>query len=235
MDLHNEKSALDTAQQHNLLVSFLVGVIREVRVARPDSVEESSSALGAGVKVRDLLRKSAGCHGRHVENAKARAIVGQVGKVVIDVKVVVNAGIFVDKAVLPVGILQVLNVPDEGASTATLHVTGVIEGGSVLLIQLIVHEEAARVGREPSLVGVLVTLVRGAGEEHHVGLIRDVNDGEGVLVVVEGDLLALVLLVGSVVHDDLRVVRVAVVRVAGHEIGFEGVANVHDVQAAVAV
>lgn len=67
------------------------------------------------------------------------------------------------------------------------------------------------VGRQPALVRVRRAVVRRARELRRHRAPVDVDDRQGVLVVVEADLLALVRRLGAPVDDALRVVDVAVV------------------------
>lgn len=66
------------------------------------------------------------------------------------------------------------------------------------------------IAESPALVGVGSTIVGGAGDLTGHRTAVDVNDGEGILVVVEADLLVLVGSHGALVDDALSIVGVAV-------------------------
>ena len=97
----------------------------------------------------------------------------------------------------------------------------------LLLVKLVVEQQVlVVVAQRPALVGVGGTVVGGAGELAGHRAAVDVDDGEGVLVVVEADLLVLVGDLGALVDDALGVVDVAV---GGDAAGVLGTARVGDV------
>lgn len=75
-------------------------------------------------------------------------------------------------------------------------------------------------------MGVSGALVGGARDDGRLGLIGDVVDGEGVLVVREAELLAVVLSVGASVDGALGIVGVAILSGAS---GVDGVLGVRDI------
>lgn len=97
----------------------------------------------------------------------------------------------------------------------------------LLLVELVVQEEVLVVLGEPALVGVGSTVVGGAGELRRHRAPVNVCDGEGILVVLEGDLLSLVRGVGSVVDHDLGIVNVAVIINAASILGTQRVGDVN--------
>src|SRR5688572_11398865 len=133
-------------------------------------------------------------------------VVGLVSNTVNDVLVVVDGadGRLVDTTEDGEG--EVSDVDDVGGGVA---VSG--RAVSLLLIELVIEEQVAVViSGSPALVGVGSTVVGGAGELPGQGTARDVDDGQGILVVVEADLLAAVLGLGTLVDDALGVVDVAI-------------------------
>jgi hypothetical protein len=76
--------------------------------------------------------------------------------------------------------------------------------GAVHLVEFVVEEEVLLLlVDEPALVGVGGADVGGRGDLDGVLLVGDVGNGQGVLVVVEADLVASVLLVRALVDDAL--------------------------------
>ena len=94
-----------------------------------------------------------------------------------------------------------MRAPDHGAGARL---------GATRLVELVVEEEVRLVLGDPALVGVVDVVVAGAAELLGVGLVRHVDDGQRVLVVVKADLAALELDVRPAVRDALVVVGVAV-------------------------
>lgn len=94
-------------------------------------------------------------------------------------------------------------------------------------VLLVIKEKVAhpRLG-DPALVRVRCSLVRRARELFRARAIRNVDDGERVLVVVEANLTVLVLLVGAAVNDTLRVVDVAILADAACFLGTARIGNV---------
>jgi len=82
---------------------------------------------------------------------------------------------------------------------------------TVKFIELVVEKEVSGgSGKEPTLVGVLVSLVTLYGKGDGSRFVGDVDDGEGVFVVAEADLVTVVGGVGTVVDDALGVVDVSI-------------------------
>ena len=96
----------------------------------------------------------------------------------------------------------------------------------LLLVELVVEEQVLVILCEPALVGVGGTVVGCAGQLGGHGAAVNVDNGEGILVVVEANLAALEITLGSVVDDALSVVGVAVV---GNTAGVLGTGRVGDV------
>jgi hypothetical protein len=112
-----------------------------------------------------------------------------------------------------------------------------VGAGAADLIVLIVHDEVLLplLVEDSTLVSVLNTLVTGDGEDGGVGLVGDIVDGEGVLVVAVADVAADVLGVGTAVDEALGVVDVAVLLGAADAGGLGGVLQVEEDEATKAV
>jgi hypothetical protein len=109
------------------------------------------------------------------------------------------------------GSLEVANVEDVGGGmvdeTADLACGG---AGLVELVEFVVEEEDGHgLVDDPALVGVGVADVRRLADDDGVLLVGCVVDGEGVLVVAEADLLAVVGFVRAAVDDTFSVVDIA--------------------------
>lgn len=159
---------------------------------------------------------------------EAGAVVGLVSLAVDDVLVVVNAVMvrLVETSLLGGG--ERRDVPDVSDKEA------IVSGrDTVILVVLVVEDQELLplLVEQPTLVGVGGTLVGGTGDDGGVGLVSDVVDGEGVLVVAVADLAALVLSVGTVVDDTLSIVDVAILRVASRASGVGGVGQINEDQA----
>jgi hypothetical protein len=113
------------------------------------------------------------------------------------------------------GVLEVLDVDDVSGGA-------LVSGGTshLLLIELVIEKEVGHLlVCEPSLVSVGDTVVGSAGDGDRHGAAGDINDGERILVVVEANLSALVLLLRTSVDHALCVVNVAIVRHAARVLG----------------
>lgn len=142
-----------------------------------------------------------------LKNVQTTAVVALVGESVVHELVVVDTlarGLVVAGLL---GVLEVRDVPDVGDG-----VTLSTEANAVVLIVLVVEEQVVLVlgVEDPALVGVRGALVRDAGDDRGVRLVRHVVDGQGVLVVAVADVGTLVLRVGAPVDQALGVVDVAV-------------------------
>lgn len=108
--------------------------------------------------------------------------------------------------------------------------------GTLLLIELVVEKQVLVVVAErPALVSVGSTVVGGAGELAGHGATADVNDGEGILVIVEADLLVLVGGHGTFVDDALSIMDVAVRGDAASILGAARVGYINHPEAATAL
>lgn len=139
-------------------------------------------------------------HGAYIDDAKSRAVVGLVRQAINNVLVVVDR--------LDWRLVQALvSRLGEGADVEDVRRGVAVCGlaGLVLLIELVVEEEVRHVLRvdDPALVRVGGARVRGGGDLLGGGLVGHIDDGEGVFVVVEADLLAIVLGVWALVNDAL--------------------------------
>jgi hypothetical protein len=85
-------------------------------------------------------------------------------------------------------------------------------------------------------MGVLEALVGGARKLDNVIFVSNINNGEGILVVVEADLTSVIASIrvwGNVIHT-LGVVGVPVLRKATSEGRVQGLTDVNDVETTVA-
>ena len=80
-------------------------------------------------------------------------------------------------------------------------------------------------------VGVRVVTSNSPGQHVDLILMRDVNNGQCILVVVEADLMSRIAGIRAGVDHALGVVGVSILRVAACEFRVGGVADVHHVQA----
>lgn len=125
------------------------------------------------------------------------------------------------------GVGQVGDGPDIGGGAAISSRPNLVH-----LIELVIEEKPALVlVNEPALVRVGVAVVRSAGDDDGVGLGGDIVDGEGVLVETEADLLAAVLLGGTLVDHALSIVNVAVLADTAGGGGLGGVRDVDNEEA----
>lgn len=149
-------------------------------------------------------------------------VVGLVSNIVNDVLVVVDGvdGRFVD--IMEDGEGEVSDVDDVGG--------GVVVSGRVvsfLFIEFVIEEQVVVViSGSLVLVGVGSIVVGGVGELFGQGMVRDVDDGQGIFVVVEVDFFVVVLGLGIFVDDVLGVVDVVIV---GNVVGILGMGGVGDV------
>lgn len=221
VDLEREETTLNGADD---LVTTL-----EPRVDGPGTVELSSTTLviilGVDVEEGKLLKLGASgvsSDGANINDTETRAVVGLVGDAVNDVLVVVDGS---DRALVDTledRLGQVDSVDDVGGGVLVRS-----RAGLLLLVKLIVKEDVALVGiSPPSLVSVRGAVVAGARELLRHGTVGDVNNGEGVLVVVEANLLASVALVRAVVDAALSIVDVAVLGDTANILGLAGVGDV---------
>ena len=125
---------------------------------------------------------------------------------------------------------EVGNVDDVGGGAL---VSG--RASLLLLVKLVVEEEVLVIVRYHTLMSIGSTIVGGAGQLPGHGAAVNVDDGEGILVEVEADLLALVLDLGATVDDALGIVDIAVGRNAASVLGALGVAHVDHPQAGTAL
>lgn len=124
------------------------------------------------------------------------------------------------------GVLEGADVPDVGDCmnvSKGLRAEGLgwitwepIRRGStaIILIILIVHDEELLVFgvKKPSLVSVLGTFIRRAGDDAGVGLVGHIVNGKTVLVVSITDIMAKVFLVWTFVLKALSIVDVTILR-----------------------
>lgn len=110
-----------------------------------------------------------------------------------------------------------------------------IKGASLHLIKFVVQEQIVAVLREPSLVSVLGSLIGCSRNQLDVVLIGDINNGEGVLVVVEADLVTMESRVGAVilVSDALAIMGVTIISITT-SINWHFSGYVNDVKTSVA-
>ena len=191
----------------------------EVGVIGPSAVELRPIVLRVDVEVGDFLQLSVG-HVVQLEDAQARAVVGLVHHAVAGVHVVVNGGGGADVRADERHVVEVLHVEDVGAG---------VDGA---LVQLVAEQDVLVVFGQPALVGVGGGGIACGADEPWVGGVGDVDDGQGVLVEAEGDLLAREIRIGPGVGDDLGVVGVAVCGEGADGKRVGRVADVHNVQAA---
>lgn len=221
VDLKREETTLNGAD--NLVTAL------EPRVHGPGTVELSSTALviilGVDIEEGKLLKLGAsrvGGDGANINNTEARAVVSLVGNAVNDILVVVDGSnrALVDAFEDRLG--QVDSIDNVGGGVL---VRG--RAGLLLLVKLIVKQDVALVGiSPPALVSVRGTVVASARKLLGHGAVGDVNNGEGILVVVEANLLASVALVRAVVDTALSIVDVAVLRNTANILGLAGVGDV---------
>lgn len=185
----------------------------EVGIHRPRPVKRRLATnliiFGMHVKEGRLLKQRAGVilvNGRDIYDAQPGAVVGLVRQAIDDVLVVVDGLLRALVNAAEDGVRQVLDVDDVRRRVLVLR-----RARLLLLVELVVEEEVLVVGRYPALMRVRRAVVRRARELGRHRAPVDVDDRQGVLVVVEADLLALVRGLGAPVDDALRVVDVAVV------------------------
>lgn len=208
----------------------------KVRIDGPSTNEDGFATnlviVRVGVKEASLLKEGAGIvllNRCNIDNTEAGAIVGLEGEAVDGVLVMVNR---LDRGLvyatedgpgeiwrrllvfLLLGKLERHTLDVDNISG------GVLVGGRashLLLVKLVVEEQVLVVVAErPALVRVGGTIVCGAGDLAGHGAAADVNNGEGILVVVEANLLVLIGRHGSLVEDALSVMGVAI---RGHAAG----------------
>lgn len=155
------------------------------------------------VKETSLLEASTGWvikDGRDIDDAEATSVVGLVTKTINDVLIVVDRFSW---GLVITGVFWFLKRADvENVSG------GVVVGSFTRLIDLVefvVQEEVSHVLRigEPALVGVCGAVIGDVREDGGLTLIGDIHDDHAILIVVEADLLADILLIGSLVDNTL--------------------------------
>ena len=103
---------------------------------------------------------------------------------------------------------------------------------TLLLVELVANDKVSVVLGEPPLVGVRRAAVPFGGDQGGVCWVRDVHNGDGVLIARKSNLFALVLGVRADVVDDLGVVGVSVLRKRPEDGWVQRILNVDDVQSA---
>lgn len=143
--------------------------------------------------------------GTDVEYPQAGAVVGLVVETIDDVLVMVDGLDLraVDTRVL--GVLQVTNVPDVGDRVPR---SG--RANTPLLVELVVKNEELLVLRvqDPALVSVGSAFIADARYDVcDIGLVRDIVNGQGVLIVAVADVSALVPLIRTSARKTLALSR----------------------------
>ena len=209
----------------------------EVRVHRPRTVERRLAPnlviLGMDIEEGRLLEQRPGIvlvNRGDVYDAQPGAVVSLVRKAFDDVLVVVDGPLRALVNAAEHGVLEVLDVDDVRRGVLVLSGARLL-----LLVELVVEEEVLVVGRQPALVRVRGTVVRGPRQLPRHRAPIDVHDRQRVLVVIEADLAPLVRLLGAAVDDALRVVDVAVLADAAGILRALGVRDVDHPEAAAAL
>jgi hypothetical protein len=165
--------------------------------------------LGEDVEERNFLdastRRVTG-NGANVNNAQAGTVVELVRKKVLHVLVVIDGDGFALPGTRKNRLLERGDIPDEGrrmlvrASTLLIH-----------LVKFVVHEqERLVVGvKNPALMGVSGTVIRGLGDDVGGGFVCDVVDGKRIFILAVANFCSFVFLVGAVVDQALRIVNVS--------------------------
>ncbi len=199
---------------------------REVGIDAPGSLEARPIAGRVGVEEGHLTGH---VEVGDVEDAQARGVVGLEDVVPLHVLVVVDRGPRGEVLADQLGVVQIGHVPDERACAART---------PLQLIQFVIHDQVAVVFGEPALVRVGRVRIGGVGDDTRQRLVRHVDDRHLVLVRAEAEFFALMLGIGPVVDDALRVVRIAaagvVVGKTAGKGGLERIADVDGVEAAAA-
>lgn len=104
-------------------------------------------------------------------------------------------------------LLQVLDVDDISRGLV------VTTGRCIFdLIRLIIKQQMGHgIVNKPALMGIGSTLVGGAGDDLHRGLIGNIVNSERILVVSKADLVALVLFARALVDNALGIMNVAII------------------------
>mmetsp|Transcript_61330 Transcript_61330/g.132915 ORF Transcript_61330/g.132915 Transcript_61330/m.132915 type:complete len:237 (-) Transcript_61330:459-1169(-) len=119
--------------------------------------------------------------------------------------------------------VQFAHVPDHGASVT-------VKTGGFLLIKLVVQHKVGLFRVQPALVGVLRAFVAISGQKLRSILVGHINDGKGILVVVEADFMSLVLCIRTTVDDTFGIMGVAISSIATSELRVVGCGDVNHVQ-----
>lgn len=192
---------------------------REAGVVAPGADKVDDAAVGQVVVFRvdveegdfvDAVARGVGRDGADVEDAQARPVVALVAQAVEDVLVVVDR---VRLGLVDARLFRVFEVRD---------VEDVRHGEPVgrrarvvFLVEFVVDQEVRLPVQveDPALMRVAGADVRGLGDDGgrvDAEFVRDVVDGQGVLIVAVADFLAFVFRVGAVVDDALGIVYVSV-------------------------
>lgn len=210
----------------------------EVRVDGPGTEELGLATdrviIGVDIKESCLFKQSTSVilsDGGNVDDAEAGAIVGLVGEAVDDVLVVVDG---LDRRLVDStedGPGEVLDVDDVGGGVLVSS-----RASHLLLIELVIEEQVLVViAQQPTLVGVGSTVVGGTRDLARHGATANVDNGEGILVVVEAELMALVRGHGTLVDDALSIVDVAIGGDAASILRTARVGDVHHPETATAL
>lgn len=161
-------------------------------------VEEGNRLHTASVRVL--------ADGAYILNPHASTVVGLEHDSVFDVEIVVNSAVVGGlEGAGPLGLSQVGQVDDVGDGNAVCD-------NPLDFVKLVVEKDElvpVALG-PPALVSVGGAGVLKTAEHLGVSLVGRVPDGDGVLVVGDADVAAVVLLVRSVVGNTLSIVSVAI-------------------------
>lgn len=188
--------------------------------------------MGSITYLAHAVTRRVGGDGADVVDTETGHVVGLPDETVLDVLVVVDGGdgSLVETSLL--GVLEVTDVPDVGHRVLVLS-----RAVGTELINLVIHDEKLLPlsVEDPTLVSVGSTLVAGNGDDARVGLVGDIVDGEGILVVAIADVMAQVLLMRAPVNEALSIVDVAIVAVAAEQGRVGGVLEIEEDETATAL
>ena len=192
---------------------------REEGIDVPSPVELAGVVGGIDIEVAQFAEtRAAGI--LDLQDPQARPVVGLVDEIPHHVEVVIDRPHIRGMGTHDYRSVEIRHVPYIGTRVV----------GTVLFVELVVHQEVALVLREPALVAVRRARVGRPGQLEGGALVGHVDDRQRVFVGRQADLLAVVGAVRSGVDHALNIVRVAVPRVAARRKRCGGGADVHDVQ-----
>ena len=205
--LHNKSSLIVCVKDNVTTIKVRIVVPRSHELGRVSDIV----ILGEDIEERNLLdastRRVTG-NAADINDTQAGAVVRLVREKVLHVLVVIDGDGITLPSTRKDRLLERGDIPDERRR--------MLVRGSTLLIHLVkfvVHEqERLVVGvKNPALMGVSGTVIRGLGDDIGGGFVRDVVDGKGIFVVAVANFCSFVFLVGAVVDQALRVVNVSII------------------------